>query len=374
MPAAAPTWSTVTLLVGTLALTSTAPGCGRRAVDPSPTSAVPAPGAGPAPRLSATGLYQGAGVTRVHPKLLSFAPQYPLWTDGAEKSRWIQLPAGTSIDASDPDVWIFPAGTRLWKEFRFGGRRVETRTMERLADGSWRYATYLWLPDESDAVLAPAEGTTVPVSGAAGRHEIPSEADCRSCHEGRTTPVLGFSALQLSPDRDPGAVHAEPAREGDVNLTALVERGLVRGLPPELVATPPRIDAPTPTARAALGYLHGNCGGCHNREGPLASVGLVLAQPASGDGADEVLASALARPSRFRLADRPDAEQRLAPGRPEASVLALRMHARDPAVQMPPMGRLTVDEEALALIERWIDQDLAAASALAATTTKEPKP
>ncbi len=68
--------------------------------------------------------------------------------DGAGKRRWIALPPGTAIDGSDPDGWIFPVGTRLWKEFAFD-RRVETRYLERTSEG-WRFATYLWLADVED--------------------------------------------------------------------------------------------------------------------------------------------------------------------------------------------------------------------------------
>src|ERR1043165_6412078 len=57
---------------------------------------------------------------------LSFSPQYPLWSDGAHKRRWIYLPPGTAIDASRLDAWEFPIGTRLWKEFSLGGP-IETR-------------------------------------------------------------------------------------------------------------------------------------------------------------------------------------------------------------------------------------------------------
>ena len=77
-------------------------------------------------RLSETGLYV-AGTLTVDPRNRPFSPQYPLWTDGARKQRWIQLPAGSRITARDADTWEFPVGTRLWKEFAFDGRRVETR-------------------------------------------------------------------------------------------------------------------------------------------------------------------------------------------------------------------------------------------------------
>ena len=63
------------------------------------------PGAAKAPApprlLSQTGLYAAPGV--VAARNLAYAPQYPLWTDGAAKRRWIRLPAGATIDAADPD-------------------------------------------------------------------------------------------------------------------------------------------------------------------------------------------------------------------------------------------------------------------------------
>ena len=83
--------------------------------------------------LSETGLYVKGSATEIRPELVHFSPQYPLWSDGATKRRWIELPRGTFIDASNPDAWEFPPGTRLWKEFSVG-RPVETRFIERLAD------------------------------------------------------------------------------------------------------------------------------------------------------------------------------------------------------------------------------------------------
>lgn len=134
--------------------------------------------------LSDTGLFI-AGSTQVRPENLAYSPQYPLWSDGAAKRRWLYLPPGTSIDASSPDAWEFPPGTRLWKEFSHG-RPIETRLMERLKDGSWRFAVYVWNADGTDAELAPAEGIgALPAPSAPGGHyRIPSQADCRACHEG----------------------------------------------------------------------------------------------------------------------------------------------------------------------------------------------
>ena len=319
--------------------------------------------ADPLPKLlSETGLYADPASHRVAADNLVYAPQYPLWSDGARKSRWIYLPAGTTIDASRVDSWVFPIGTKLWKEFAFD-RRVETRYMERGADGAWVYGTYVWSADESDATLAPESG----IRGAYAvsselRHDIPGRYDCLSCHQGDPTEVLGFGALQLSPDRDPLAPHADSPPLGAVDLASLASRGLLVNLPAELLRTPPRIAAATPRARAALGYLHANCGGCHNGRGPLANLGMVLAYPlaAAHVTMPPAVATVIGALSEFRGAA--PANYRVTAGDAAASVLWRRLSSRNPLLQMPPLGTHEVDAAAVALVTEWIDKDLAVLS------------
>jgi hypothetical protein len=283
--------------------------------------------------LGDTGLYVSGSLSQLQPDVLQFSPQYPLWSDGASKHRWIKLPPGTSIDAAKPDAWDFPRGTKLWKEFSHGSR-VETRYIERGMDGIWRYASYVWNANGTDAVLAPAAGIRdLPVPGM--RYSIPAQDDCRACHEGAPVPVLGFSALQLSPD-----------------LRTLTARGLLKNLPPALLADPPRIAATNATERAALGYLHGNCGHCHNDDGPLAVLEMSMAQRVSTKTSNAVVRSLAGVRSEFRM---PGGAARIAPGHPESSVVALRMRSREPREQMPPLGTSDVDVEALSLIGRWIE-------------------
>ncbi len=309
-------------------------------------------------RLSETGLYADIARKVVRPENLPYAPQYPLWTDDAEKRRWIYLPPGTVIDAGDPDRWVFPVGTKLWKEFSFG-RRVETRFLERTDEG-WAFASYVWNADESDAELAPERGLRSVAEVRPGvRHDIPSRWDCRSCHEGSPQIVLGFGTLQLSSDRDPLAPHAGTPPEGALDLAGLVARGLVVGLPDRFLKTAPRITATTPRERAVLGYLHGNCGHCHNGVGPLASLGLDLSYPlASSRRTAPAIRTAVNVPSHVRLSGTSDAD-RIAPGDPQKSVLVERLGTRNPYVQMPPLGTHLVDDEALELVTSWIREDLA---------------
>jgi hypothetical protein len=331
------------------------------------TVAVAAALTDPAPlpvHLRDTGLYAEGSGTQVDSRNLAFSPQYPLWSDGAVKRRWIYLPPGTAIDAARPDAWQFPRGTRLWKEFSLDGP-VETRFIERLTDGSWRYATYIWNEQGTDATLAPVDGGTT-----RGGYAVPAEFDCRACHEGAAVPVLGFSALQISSDRDPLAPHADA--RSDVDLQALVARGLIRNLPPALVGVRPRIEATSPIERAALGYLHGNCGHCHNDNATRVPVELTLAQSVTGGaaGVERVLRSMIDAGARFRPHGASEALRLITPGRPDMSVLIARVRSRNPQTQMPPIGTRLIDAEALALLERWITEKPSTPS----STAEELKP
>jgi hypothetical protein len=267
-----------------------------------------------------------------------FAPQYPLWTDGAVKRRTISLPAGSQIDASDPNAWQFPVGTKLTKEFSFAGKKVETRTMERTAFG-WRFAAFVWSEDGTTMMLAPERGTTVEVNGL--RHQVPGRNDCKVCHGNGKTPVLGFSALQLSGDRDPNVPRQDALPEHALDLPALVKEGRLKNFQG---TTSPRIAARTPTERAALGYLHANCGHCHRSEGALAALEMKLS-----DG--DALSSTVDRPSRVA----PE-RMRIARHAPSESVLVDRMKSREPAMQMPPLGTQQVDEECVSLLTRWVGE------------------
>jgi hypothetical protein len=291
----------------------------------------------------------------VDPTHLAFSPQYPLWTDGAAKERWISLPAGSVIDASDPNAWQFPVGTRFWKQFSFAGRPIETRYMEQVAEGEWLYAAYEWSADGREAVLAPAVGRREAFDLGGGRfHAIPGVADCKVCHQGQPTEVLGFAALQLSPDRDRAALHADADAAARVDLDELFARGLIAGVDQSALNARAHITARSETERVALGYLHGNCGHCHNSGGPLANVGLLLKQEFGMPRTavlDSLVGHAVRKPAPGQS---DDAVLRIDPGRPQLSALLERVASRYAALQMPPLGTALVDEEAVALLSRWI--------------------
>lgn len=324
-----------------------------RAVPPA-SSMLPTPSM--PQRLSETGLYL-SGTMAVDPRNRPYSPQYPLWTDGATKVRWIRLPDGGGIDARTPDAWMFPIGTTFWKEFSFGGRKVETRMLRRATAERWSYASYVWNEAQTEALLAPEQGVPAVVEVAPGkRHDIPGREDCRACHENGVTPALGFTALQLSDDRDPAAPHAEALQPEMLTLQTLITEKLFEADSHMMRRHAPRIAGDALT-RAALGYLTANCGHCHNEQSPVATVRFPLRASGFASRAEtsDIVARLLARVTAWDLPGRePGSSSVITPGAPDLSVLLVRMRSRRPSTQMPPLGTVVPDREALELITKWI--------------------
>ncbi len=261
----------------------------------------------PPPRLSDTGLFPTGRPDEIAAEARPFEPRHALWTDGATKRRWIALPPGSSIDDADPERWVFPVGTRVWKEFALDGRPIETRYLLRRVDGSWAYATYRWRADGLDADRAPDEGVPHAAESAPGvPYDLPSVRDCRACHESGNGPVLGYSRFQLE---------SRPA-ESD--------------------------------AERALGYLHANCAHCHNPRGPLASLGLDLHRGSGPLSTAGALRTALGASLRGAHGTR------LVAGDPTASALWRRLASASPIERMPPRGTRRVDDAGVELIASWI--------------------
>lgn len=226
------------------------------AVDMPRDSSMPDSDPNNPPTLYDTGLCADLACTQINAGISTYTPAYALWSDAASKRRWIELPAGMTIDGTDPDHWDFPVGTKVWKEFTSqdgGGNpvRVETRFMWRQASGTtndWFYVSYEWNAAQTVATAVPAGDPDA--NGT--QHDIPPRFQCKQCHEGISSRVLGFGAIQLD--------HA--ATSGDIAIDDLVTHGQLTN-PPS--GSAPHYPLPgTGSATAAIGYLHANCGHCHN--------------------------------------------------------------------------------------------------------------
>ncbi|HEU4537954.1 MAG TPA: hypothetical protein VFS00_27730, partial [Polyangiaceae bacterium] len=265
-------------------------------------------------RLSEAGFFADVNSTLPSAELVTFEPRFPFWSDGADKKRWLWLPPGTKVDASDVEHWRFPIGTRVYKEFALDGKRLETRLIERTGEGPFDYwmGSFVWLEDQSDAVFAKDGAVDVLGTG----HDVPEAKVCFSCHVGEPGRLLGFSAMQL---------------EGSpVKALGLIE-------PPPPAAPGPPGDA---VARAAFGYLHANCGFCHYDGGIAWSKTNMILRLGVGETttveATEIYGSTVGVPVQFFQEG--GLQLRVDGGAPETSALTFRMSYRGDDRQMPPIA------------------------------------
>lgn len=294
-----------------------------------------------------TGLYVDQDPTSYSPDVLPYTPGVVLWSDGAEKHRYLFLPPSTTIDTSDQDSWKFPVGTKVWKEFVVGGTRVETRLLEKAADDNWLVGTYIWDQAGSAATLNTDPHGIVLPSG----YEIPTKKDCDKCHHGGSDKVLGVEAVALS----------LPTAQGET-LARLAADGLLSDPPAVTTATLPE-DA-TGKAGAALGYLHANCGmPCHSTRGigdetmlimRLRADEVLTATPADASATDTFKATVGQMPTTASVAHEFPGALRVTPGDHSQSLVWILSHRRD-VYQMPPLITHAVDDVGTQTLADWID-------------------
>jgi hypothetical protein len=277
--------------------------------------------------LSGTGLYREGAGGKLADGVQEYQPLYPQWVDGLTVKRWLLLPEGEPIDSADLDDWAFPVGTRAWQQLSKSGNPVETRYIRRYGPGpdDWLLVAYVW--DGDDATATPEGTDTVPDTDA-----------CLRCHEGRDSRLLGVSAIQLA-----------HGKSGLRLSTLIADRRL----------TKPPADEPvlpgTDSERRALGYLHSNCGCCHNPQGsPFNKEGIdmelwQLTDSLGSVAATRTVLTAVDEPSVTR-----SGRTRIISGNSAQSLLIDLMSRRDKQA-MPPVGSKVVDADGVAHLAAWID-------------------
>ena len=298
----------------------------------------------PPATLECTGLYANFATQTLSPSAKPYAPAVPLWSDGATKERWIELPPGKQIDVSNPNEWVFPIGTKLFKQFTYEGKRVETRMFQKIATNFWVHATYAWNADDSAAAIS--YGATVPVGADGGTWVIPTSDDCDSCHRGRSDRILGFEQVSLGLEGATG-----------LTLLQLVVQGLVTPAPTQVNL---RIgDDGTGLDGPALSWLHVNCGvTCHNANENAQGYGAGMRLRLDPTLLDGTPARATWDPLQTTLgvpcvSGSVQGQPRIVPGDPSASVI-VQLTTQRGILQMPPIASRVVDMADVATVIAWI--------------------
>jgi hypothetical protein len=282
-----------------------------------------------------------------NPGILPYVPQYQLYSDGAFKNRWIQLPPGTKIDTSDMNYWKFPVGTKVWKEFTSGTTRVETRFMMKVGEddslnASWYWASFVWDAANTSSTLFDASAGNPDANGTT--HDVPSRSQCRRCHQNTPGRVLGFQAMSLD----------YTAQQGYVDLQDLVDMDLLTNDPaPTNGEFFPIVG--TDVDKAAYGFMHANCGGCHNPTSTIHDTVVIETRM-------EVTKLAAHEMPAFTTLVNVNAQLSLVPGvlvipnNFTDSVVYKRMESLVAGVKMPELGTETMNSEGIAAVTAWINQ------------------
>jgi uncharacterized repeat protein (TIGR03806 family) len=316
---------------------------------------------GPLEKLSQYALFVGDPAAQEPAEgVIPYDLNTPLFSDYAQKYRFIKLPRGTRATYRRDDVFDFPVGTLIAKTFAYpfdernpslGRRLIETRILKHDSDG-WVALPYVWNEAQTEATLdVAASPVDVSWTGSDGRKRtnsyiIPNTNQCKGCHlAGERLIPIGPKARHLNRDF--------AYREGSENQLGHWSRlGALEGAPPQ--AEVPRLpvwDDPTSgtlDARARA-WLEINCAHCHNPDGPARNSGL------------DLLASQR-NPASFGIYKSPVAAGRgsgglefdIVPGKPDQSILAFRIASADAGVMMPELGKRLVHAEGVALVREWI--------------------
>ncbi len=289
--------------------------------------------------------------------IVSYTLNAPLFSDYAQKLRFVQLPDGQTVDFNADSVFQFPIGTKIIKTFLYpndfrnaqkGRRILETRVLLHDDDDTWVALPYVWNEAQTEATLEVAgDAKKVSFRDAKGQKQafeylIPNVNQCRGCHiRGDKMSPIGPSARQLNGDLD-----------AQNQLVAWKKVGILRGLPDDLASVPkfPNYEDKTISIdNRAKAYLDINCAHCHNLQGPAVTSGLFLDWKTTDSTAYGFYKTPVAagRGSGNLKYD-------ILPQKPAESILLYRLASIDPGEMMPEVGRKIVHTEGVELIREWI--------------------
>jgi len=317
----------------------------------------------PFEKLSDYQFFQGnLADLQANERVLPYDLNSPLFSDYAEKSRFVWMPEGTSANYKSDEVFDFPIGTVLIKTFYYnhdarekskGKRNIETRLLVKRTD-KWDAIDYTWNEEQTEAYLDIVgdikEVAWINHIGEAMNVDyiIPNKNQCKGCHynKGILEPI-GPKGRNLNKEY--------AYTDGQMNqLKKWSSVGFLKGYD-ETKEHPSVAQWENPNSGSlherAMGYLDINCGHCHNPNGPANTTGLNLVADAPQNMALGIYKSSVAAGQGTG-----GRKYNIVPGQPDQSILTYRMASTDPGAMMPELGRRMVHQEGVELIREWIEK------------------
>jgi uncharacterized repeat protein (TIGR03806 family) len=259
-----------------------------------------------------------------------------LFTDYAAKQRLVRLPGGQKMEYNNSDLLPkFPDNTLIAKTFYYflddrdpalGKKIIETRVLIKVG-GNWLAGNYIWNSAQTEATYREtgseelisyidSNGTTQNIS-----YEIPSKADCFTCHNNDNTTVpIGMKLRSMN---------FTPSFVSQNQLAYLGSIGMLDGVDASAISVlPDWTDTNFDIFERGRAYIDINCAHCHQPGGPVTNFSL-----------------------DFRLETAFD-DSGIYANRGE---IEARVQSISPTYRMPQLGRTIVHEEAVVMLLEYLD-------------------
>ena len=314
--------------------------------------------------LSATGAFTDTAQMTPSVSLIPYQPIATLWSDRAEKLRWVSIPSGEKVVWSEHDKWQWPAGTVFVKHFALPIdvnapetlKRLETRLLVVRENGLLYGVTYKWRDDNSDAeLLTTSVEEVVDIISEAGASTqtwtYPSPGDCLICHNVEAKGILGAKTASLNSDFvfPSGNTNNQLAVWNNLNIFA---EPLQPASIPNYPAHANISDTSKTLEHRVRSYWDINCASCHGPQGIAAQWDARYETALSNQG---VIHGELAN-QRDYLGDYGlSSPYVVEPKNADNSILYIRDKSINPDDRMPPLGRALEDKEYIEVLKQWID-------------------
>jgi len=285
----------------------------------------------------------------------------PLFTDYANKFRFVFVPEGTQAVYLTQEAFEFPVGTIIAKTFTIQADLrdsssaqdiIETRLLIHRKEG-WSALPYIWNQDKTDAELSVAGGTELVTwidkdgNTQSTNYVVPNTNNCANCHGEDELIPIGPKARSLNKDfpYDSGAAN---------QLAHWTAQGILIGAPADtstIDTIPLWGDASASLDARARGYLDVNCAHCHQPDIGAADTSGLFLEYFRPFGTDV----GLCKPPVAAGIGAGDLDYDIVPGNAAASIMHFRMDSNESEVRMPEIGRSVIHSEGVELIRDWIN-------------------
>lgn len=279
-----------------------------------------------------------------------------LFTDYSKKKRFVWMPSDVeAVYQSDDNLLSFPRGTVLIKNFYYENvlpdrtkRIIETRLLFK-KDTGWEFADYVWNDSQTEAVLD-LDGSFTEISFEQDglqrsiNYRIPNLLECRVCHKSNDT------SMPIGPK--PQNMNMVKTYQDGTELNQMIkwqEVGYLEASNTTISALPNWKNPNISLNKRVRSYLEINCAHCHTDGGHCSYRDIRFDY--TNSGTDENLG----------VCEEPDENlgngltHLIRPGVPGRSAMYYRLNTNNESERMPLLGRTVRDDEALALIETWIN-------------------